>query len=585
MCRQVYSSINELKELMKKYKLLFLLWILSSAVVSVHAQKLDPNPTELQRMVKSAVAKGYAASVFITQYDTIANRQTGGRFSGVVVTENGVILTAAHAIKPNGAYWVTFPDGKEFRATGAGRIASLDAAVIKIMASGKYPHVAMGWSSSMKINEPCISIAYPGSLTPQRAMIRLGQVVAHDVQRAKMMQTTCLMEPGDSGGPVFDLYGRVVGIRSNILESVRENFDVPVDKFRKYWSSLLKPVDYQSLPAQDSLAIDPFLNKRTYFSNRDNFKRLSEKLKSKLEKNVAQILDASGKVVVLGTLINPSKFNVKEELGRYSYVLSKYSLVTDEVNARVGNQIVKGRIVYRDKEADLVLISFAQQMKEGIALKAFQTDTVKFSDLGSILITPIPSKSSKLGVLATLTFDLPNYGNSGFLGAIMDATVSKIIVKEVMANSAAASSGLKSGDELVSLNGRTFSSPEEMINEIRKNSVGDTIKLVMSRNGETKPLPIKLGKRPAAPMTFADRYEGGQSKIYDGFKRVFAYDGLIKPAECGSPVFDLQGNFKGVNMARFSRTTNVVVSPAQVLKFLESAFNALSSGGKSVITS
>jgi serine protease Do len=569
----------------KQYKLLFLLWILLLAVLDVQAQMLDPNPIQLQSMVKSAIAKGYAASVFITQYDTVANRQTAGRFSGVVVTEDGVIITAAHATKPNEAYWVTFPDGREFPAIGIGRIASLDAAMIKITVPGKYPHAEMGWSSSMKINEPCISIAYPGSLTPQRAMIRLGVVVAHGTQRAKMMQTTCLMEPGDSGGPVFDLYGRVVGIRSNILESVTENFDVPVDNFRKYWSSLLKPVDYKVLPVPDSLTIDPLVDKRTSFTSRDKFKLSLVKQDLKLEKNVVQIVDGSGKAIVLGTLINPSKFSIDKGLARQSYVISKNSLVTNEVNARVGDQIFKGKIIYRDKVADLALISLGQQINEGLVLKAFQTDTVKFSDLGSILITPFPSNSSKVGVVGTLTFDLPNYGNSGFLGAIMDATVNKIMVKDVMANSAAANAGLKSGDELVSLNGRTFSSPEEMINEIRKNSVGDTIKFVMSRNGETNPLSIKLGKRPSVPITFADRYEGGQSKVYDGFKRVFAYDGLIMPAECGSPVFDLQGDFRGINMARFSRTTNVVVSPAEVLKFLKMAFTALTSDRKNMITS
>lgn len=568
-----------------QYKLLFLLWVFSIAIVGVQAQNLDPDPVQLQSMVKNAISKSYAASVFIAQYDTVTNRQFGGRFSGVVVTEDGVILSAAHAVKPNEVYWVTFPDNKGFLATGAGRIASMDAAILKINKPGKYSHAEMGWSSSMKINEPCISIAYPATLSPQRAVIRLGQVVKHDVQRAMMMQTTCLMEPGDSGGPVFDLNGRVVGIRSNILESVTENFDVPVDKFRKYWSSLLKPIDYKSLPVQDSIPTDPLQNKRTYFTNPSNLKMLLGQLDAKLEKQVVQLMDASGKVMVLGTLINPSKFKVGENPARRSYVVSKNSLVTDDINAKVGNQIIKGKIVYRDKVADLVLIRLDQQFKYGLERKAFQRDTVVFSDLGSILITPQPSSASKSGVLGSFEFDLPNIGSAGFLGAVMDADGNKIIVKDVMSNSAAALAGLKGGDELISLNGLSFSSPEKMINEIRKNSAGDTIKLTRSRNGETATLNIKLGKRSATPKTMADLYQGGQSAVYDGFKRVFTYDGLITPSECGSPVFDLQGNFRGINMSRFSRTTNVVVSTAEVLSFLTSAFAASTSDRKRVNTS
>ncbi len=62
----------------------------------------------------------------------------------------------------------------------------------------------------------------------------------------------------------------------------------------------------------------------------------------------------------------------------------------------------------------------------------------------------------------------------------------------------------------------------------------------------------------------ADKFEGGKSVRLDGFKKVFAHDANIKSDECGGPVFDAEGNFYGINIARFSRTTTLVL-PAPVI--------------------
>src|SRR5688500_7052870 len=167
---------------MNKYaKVSAILLVLMVIVFFAEAHEIDPKPEKLQSMVKSAISKGYRASVSITEYDTTAKRAFGGKFSGVIVTSSGVILTAGHAARTGKVYMVTFPDNTQYVAIGAGRIVLLDAAMMKIKEEGIYPFAELGWSSSMKINEPCISIAYPASFNPNRLVIRLGQVVAHDV--------------------------------------------------------------------------------------------------------------------------------------------------------------------------------------------------------------------------------------------------------------------------------------------------------------------------------------------------------------------------------------------------------------------
>lgn len=564
----------------KRLTTLTLFGILAITIFGVHAQTLDPQPAKLQAMVKSAIGKGYAATVFIIQYDTVAKRPTGGsRFSGVVVTRDGVILTAGHACLPNVAYWVIFPDNKQYLAIGAGRIAGFDAAVMKIREPGSYPYAEMGWSSSMKINEPCISLAYPASFDPKQLVVRLGQVVAHDVQRPKMMQTTCLMEPGDSGGPVFDLYGRVVGIRSNILPDLTMNFDVPVDKFRRYWSSLLKPVDYQFLPKEDELPVDPLSGSRTYFTMADYLNLQLSKIEQKLERYALNLTSPSDTSHVMGTLIDIKGLAPNKALAKKSYAIGKSSLVKGNVTTSFGNKTINGRVVFRDKLADLALIEFERGMGTGVSFSQSLIDSMGFADLGNILISPNPASAGKIGVTGTSGITLPKI-SGGFLGLSLLNKDNKLVFEYISPNSPASSAGLMVGDEVVTLNGIAMDSPEQFLAEVRRNDPGDKIKLIYKRNQQQHQIDIALGKRPTAPQTIADQYEGGRSLVFDGFNHAFVHDTKLLPSECGSPIFDLDGKFRGINMARYSRTSTVAVSPIEVLAFIKNALENLTQTGQ-----
>ena len=569
------------KKIMNKHlRILILLGILATTIFGVCAQTLDPKPAELQGMIKSAIGKGYAATVFITQYDTVAKRQTRvSRFSGVVVTEDGVILTAGHVCRPNVAYWITFPDNKQYLAIGAGRIAGLDAAVMKIKEPGSYPHAEIGWSSSMKINEPCISIAYPGSFYPQQPVVRLGEVVAHDVLQLKMMQTTCLMEPGDSGGPVFDLYGRVVGIRSNIYPDLKMNFDVPVDIFRRYWSSLLKPVDYQFLPKEEELPVDPLLTSRTYFTKAGYLNLQLSKTEQKLERYAVSLTCPGDTSQVMGTLIDIKGLTSNKALARKSFAISKSSLVNGNVTASLGNKTINGRAVFRDKLADLVLVEFESGMGTGVSISPSLPDSMGFSDLGNILICPNPAGAGKIGVTGTSEIPLPR-SNIGYLGISLSVKDNKLVSESVNTNSPASFAGLIPGDVLISINGIVINTADEFLNEMRKNDPGDKINVVYKRKELQHQIDIVLGKWPSAPQNIADQYEGGRSLVFDGFNHAFVHDTKLLPSECGSPIFDLDGKFRGINMARYSRTSTIAVSPVEVLAFVKNAIANLIQNSK-----
>ena len=72
-----------------------------------------------------------------------------------------------------------------------------------------------------------------------------------------MLQSSVLMEPGDSGGPLFDLNGCVIGIHSRIGRSMERNYEVPVNVFREFWNELNRE---QTIFSGWMLASSPALN-------------------------------------------------------------------------------------------------------------------------------------------------------------------------------------------------------------------------------------------------------------------------------------------------------------------------------------
>jgi serine protease Do len=159
--------------------------------------------------------------------------------SGVVISEDGLILTAGHvAGKPGQNVIVTFPDGKEVKGKTLGSNIGVDNGMMRITTPGKYPFVQMGQSSHIKAGDWCLTIGHPGGLKKGRTPpVRLGRITTN---LDDIIQTDCPLVGGDSGGPLFDMRGLVVGIHSRIGPKITDNIHVPVDTYRGNWEWLLK---------------------------------------------------------------------------------------------------------------------------------------------------------------------------------------------------------------------------------------------------------------------------------------------------------------------------------------------------------
>jgi serine protease Do len=158
--------------------------------------------------------------------------------SGVIVSEDGFVLTAAHVSgRPGRKVSIILPDGQRVAATSLGRNEILDAGLIKIDdASQKWPFAEMARWSSVKAGNWCIATGHPGGFQGDRQPVfRLGRII---FASRRVVRTDCELVGGDSGGPLFDVYGKVIGVNSRIGEELTHNFHVPISAYHESWDRL-----------------------------------------------------------------------------------------------------------------------------------------------------------------------------------------------------------------------------------------------------------------------------------------------------------------------------------------------------------
>jgi serine protease Do len=167
-----------------------------------------------------------------------------GTGSGVVVSADGLILTAAHvAVEMSEKVTVIFPNGDRANADVLGMDFSRDAAMLQITDDGDFPFVEIGDSAGMKQNEWCIALGHAGGYKVDRTPpVRLGRVIDNNAD--EFLTSDSALIGGDSGGPLFDISGKLIGIHSNIGFSLAQNRHVPISVFLADWEKLKSGARY-----------------------------------------------------------------------------------------------------------------------------------------------------------------------------------------------------------------------------------------------------------------------------------------------------------------------------------------------------
>jgi serine protease Do len=158
--------------------------------------------------------------------------------SGVVVDRYGTVLTAAHVIGgPNLPAQITFPDGKTVDAQTLGVNRRADTGMLKITEEGRYPYLDTGESELLNRGQWVMAIGHPGGIDKDRGLVvRVGRLLGTS---QNVLRTDCTLVGGDSGGPLIDMDGYVIGIHSRIGGSLSDNIHVPIDAFQTDWDQLV----------------------------------------------------------------------------------------------------------------------------------------------------------------------------------------------------------------------------------------------------------------------------------------------------------------------------------------------------------
>ena len=162
------------------------------------------------------------------------SRVIRGQGSGFIVSGDGLILTNAHVI--NGAQQVTvkLPDRREFAAKVIGSDPQSDVAVIRIDARN-LPTVKLGDPAQLKVGEPVLAIGSPFGFenTATAGIVSAKSRALPDENYVPFIQTDVAVNPGNSGGPLFNSRGEVVGINSQIYSRSGGyqglSFAIPID--------------------------------------------------------------------------------------------------------------------------------------------------------------------------------------------------------------------------------------------------------------------------------------------------------------------------------------------------------------------
>jgi S1-C subfamily serine protease len=180
------------------------------SIASAAAEPLDP--------YSECVARAFQQTGPAVASIVAGNGRRRGQGSGVLFTPDGYLLTNSHVVAGTGECEATLTDGRSFRARRVGEDAATDIAVLRLEGNG-LPHAELGRSSNLRVGQLVVAIGNPlGYQATVTAGIvsALGRSLRGRSGRLieSVIQTDAPLNPGNSGGPLVDGNGRVVGINT-----------------------------------------------------------------------------------------------------------------------------------------------------------------------------------------------------------------------------------------------------------------------------------------------------------------------------------------------------------------------------------
>ncbi|QGZ39170.1 serine protease Do [Pseudoduganella flava] len=368
--------------------------------------------------------------------------------SGFIVSADGLILTNAHVVRDAREVTVKLTDRREFRAKVLGSDPKTDVAVIKIDAKN-LPVVPLGRSTDVKVGEWVLAIGSPFGL---ENTVTAGVVSAKgrslDDGSVPFIQTDVAVNPGNSGGPLFNTKGEVVGINSQIYSQTGGyqglSFAIPIDVAQRIKEQIV--ATGKVVHAKLGVTVQEVDQS---FADSFNLASPEGALVANVEKGSAA--DQAGlKPGDVIRSVNGQKIVASGDLSAYTALAKPGDKVTLDVwregkaltlNGKLGNATERA---LASADAD----EPAAKLRLGLALRPLD-----------------PLEKRQVGLASGLVIE--------------------------RAGGAAASAGVQPGDVLLSVNGRPVNSIEQVRDVVSKST--KSVALLIQRGEERIFIPVRLG--------------------------------------------------------------------------------------------
>lgn len=192
--------------------------------------------TRIYEMVNPSVV-----SITVYSNQSIAALGSG---TGIVMSEDGYIITNAHVVAGGTSVNVTFSDDTDANGVIIGMDSTTDLAVVKVEKDGLTP-AQFGDSSALKVGERIVAIGNAGGLSStmtQGIVSGLDRDLGEGARSLKLIQVDAAINPGNSGGPLINRMGQVVGINSSKIASVEYEgigFSIPINEAKPIIESII----------------------------------------------------------------------------------------------------------------------------------------------------------------------------------------------------------------------------------------------------------------------------------------------------------------------------------------------------------
>jgi serine protease Do len=439
--------------------------------------------------------------------------------SGVVIDPEGLILTHGHhLLEPGTPVTVAFKDARKVPGKFLGVNHYYDQSLIRLEGAGPWPAVPLGKPAELQHGEACLLLGYPAIYyrDGRPPLVRLGRVLGFFNHQ---IMTSCRPNGGDSGGPLFNLKGELLGTHQ--MQPMKQSHGAghpSVDCYRQIRDRLLA-----GELVKEAAMEGPFEDPAGLAG-----------MATPCHRSVVEVL-VRDKPVALGLVVDSD-----------GWIVTKASEMTeDRVLCRLGDgRKLEGTVERRMKVHDLALLKV-----KGDGLVAGSWASGEEPKAGKVVASVgLEPRPLGLGVVCSPVFEVPR--ERGQLTINLEPAepgVAGLRITEVWAHREAVARVLRAGDVVTHINGdptpdvATFVRVRERHLDDPAAVVGDTLRLTLLRDGKVVQVNVPI------ESSSANRIEDFRGRL-TGFPAVFTHDGTVPRNQLGGPVVDADGKVIALNI-------------------------------------